>query len=143
MSACGRILAIDFGRVRLGLALSDAAGITAQPFATYQRVGPRKDVGYLARIVAENDVRRIVLGLPLRLSGEEGPEAEAVRTFGTRLAARLPGVPVDYEDERFSTVEAERVLVEGGARRRERRQTVDRMAAVLILQSVLDRRADA
>jgi putative Holliday junction resolvase len=137
----GRVLAIDLGDVRVGLALSDPLGITAQPFETLERRGERQDLDRLAEHVQRNDVRRVVVGLPLLMSGEEGTRARGAREFAARLAARLGQVQVELWDERLTTVQAERALLAGDVRRRKRREVVDRLAAVLILQSWLDARA--
>ena len=137
----GRILGIDLGAVRVGLALSDPLGITAQPLQSMHRVGPRKDLDFLAKIVRENDVKRVVVGLPLMLSGEEGRSATVAREFAGRLQARLKGLPVELWDERLTTVEAERTLVSADVSRRKRKNVVDAMAAVLILQSYMEARS--
>ena len=134
----GRILGIDLGSVRVGLALSDPLGITAQPLKSMNRVGPRKDLDFLAKLVSENDVRKVVVGLPLMLSGEEGRSATTAREFAERLGDRIRGVAVELWDERLTTVEAERVLVSADVSRRKRKGVVDGMAAALILQSYLE-----
>jgi putative Holliday junction resolvase len=139
--APGRILALDYGEVRLGLALSDELGLIAQPLETIRRVGPRKDLAAIEQRVREHGVTRVVVGLPLLLSGEEGEAARGARRFAARLEKRLRGVTVSFWDERLTTVEAERTLVTGEVRRRKRRQTVDALAASLILQGYLDARA--
>jgi len=134
----GRLLGIDLGSVRVGLALSDPLGYTAQPLKSMPRVGPRKDLDFLARLVRENDVKKVVVGLPLMLSGEEGRSATAAREFAGRLEERLSGLPVELWDERLTTVEAERTLVSADVSRRKRKEVVDGMAAVLILQSYME-----
>lgn len=136
----GRSLALDLGDVRIGLALSDSLGITAQPLAPLRRVGPRKDLEGLASIVERHEVRRVIVGLPLLLSGEDGGAAREARQFAERLRARLPHVPIDLWDERLTTVQAERAMIEGEARRSERKRSLDTVAAVLILQNYLDAR---
>lgn len=136
----GRVLAIDLGDVRVGLAMSDALGVTAQPYETLQRRGSRQDLDRIVGHVRRHDVQRVIVGLPLLMSGEEGSRAHGARAFAARLAARLGEVPVELWDERLTTVQAERALVSGDVRRRKRREVVDRMAAVLILQNWLDSR---
>jgi putative Holliday junction resolvase len=126
--------------VRVGLALSDPLGLTAQPYETLERRGDRQDLDRIADHVRRNDVRHVVVGLPLLMSGEEGSRAQGARGFATKLAARLGNVPVDLWDERLTTVQAERALLAGDVRRRRRREVVDRVAAVLILQNWLDSR---
>lgn len=135
-----RILALDLGSHRIGLAISDPLGIVAQPLSTLIRSGKARDLAALARLAAEHEASRIVVGLPLLPSGEEGPEAAAARRFARELA-RYTGLPVELHDERLTTKQAERVLRASGARARERVRVVDRLAAALILQSYLDARA--
>jgi len=136
----GRVLAIDLGDVRVGLALSDPLGITAQPYETLKRLGDRQDLDRIVGHVRMHDVRRVIVGLPLLMSGEEGSRAHSAREFAARLATRLGEVPVEMWDERLTTVQAERALLAGDMRRRKRRDVVDRLAAVLILQNWLDSR---
>ena len=133
-----RVLAVDLGEKRIGLALSDPLRVTAQPLSVEPAIGPRKDVSRICELVVENDVDTVVVGLPLLLSGEEGENAAQARAFRDRLAARLPGVRVELWDERLTTAEAERVMVAADVRRRRRKQKIDALAAVLILQSFLD-----
>lgn len=135
------MLALDLGDVRIGLALSDPLGLTAQPLGTLRRVGPRRDLQAIADLVREHGVRTIVVGLPRLLSGEEGTRAVEAREVAERLRVRLKGVRVDLWDERLTTVEAERTLIAGNVRRRRRREAVDRLAAALILQGYLEARS--
>jgi putative Holliday junction resolvase len=137
----GRVLALDLGQSTIGLALSDSLGITAQPLEPLRRVGPRKDLRRLARLIDERDVRTLVVGLPLTLSGEEGDAAQGARAFAEELQRRFPRLAVELWDERLTTVEAERVLIAADVRRAKRKRVVDTMAALLILQGYLD--ADA
>ncbi len=133
-----RVLAIDLGEKRIGLALSDPLRVTAQPLPVEPAVGPRKDVSRICELVAENEVDTVVVGLPLLLSGEDGENATHARAFRDRLAARLPGIRVELWDERLTSAEAERVMVAADVRRKRRKQKIDALAAVLILQSFLD-----
>lgn len=137
----GRVLALDLGSKRIGLALSDPLGITAQPLGTLERVGPRRDLRAVAELVREHGVSTVVVGLPKLLSGEEGSAAAEAREVAEQLRRRLAGVRVELWDERLTTVEAERTLVAGNVRRRRRRERVDRLAAALILQGYLEARA--
>jgi putative Holliday junction resolvase len=139
----GRILGIDFGERRVGIAVSDPTATIAQPLTTLtRRRGKRPPVEAVARIAEANEATEIVLGLPLTPEGEESDWTRAVRAFGTRLAERT-GLPVHYVDERLSSVRAERAVRSLGLprRERERKERVDLAAAVIILQSYLDRRA--
>jgi putative Holliday junction resolvase len=139
----GRLLALDLGEARIGLALSDLLGLTAQPLPALQRVGPRKDLQKLGALVREHQVATVVVGLPLKLSGEEGPQAVAAREFAARLERHVGRARVVMWDERLTTVQAEREMIRGDVRRRKRRQHVDSMAAALILQSYLEARGAA
>lgn len=135
-----RSLGIDLGEARIGLALSDPLGWTAQPLETIPRIGPRKDLQRIDAIVREHQVATVVVGLPLLMSGESGAGAVAAREFVDRLSTRMAGVEVTTWDERLTTVEAERVMIAGGAKRNRRRRSIDQLAAVLILQGFLDAR---
>jgi len=137
----GRVLALDLGEARIGLALSDPLGITAQPLGFLKRVGPRKDLAAIEELVREHDVTAVVIGLPRLLSGSEGAKATEAREVAARLERRLAGVPVELWDERLTTVEAERTLVAGKVRRGRRRERVDSLAAALILQGYLEARS--
>jgi len=139
-----RILGLDVGDVRIGMALSDETATLATGLATYERVGPRKDKKAVGALVREHDVAEVVVGLPRTLAGEIGPQAEKVLAFTEELRRSLP-VPVASWDERFTTSMATQALIEGGVSRKNRKGMVDRVAAVLILQSYLDSRkiADA
>jgi len=134
----GRALGIDPGSVRIGLALSDLLGVTAQPIEHLERVGSRRDLNNISDRVRENDVRTVVIGLPLTLAGEEGQAARASREMAEGLERRLPGVRIELWDERLTTVQAERTMIDGKARRSKRRQRIDSLAAALILQNWLD-----
>lgn len=134
-----RILGIDLGKRRVGLALSDPTGLLATALETLD--GRDRDAlfGQLRSRVRELAVEEVVVGLPRRTDGTLGPEAVAAQAFAERLAREL-GRPVHMEDERLTTLQAHRSMLETGARGPERRQAVDRVAAVLILQAFLDRR---
>jgi len=141
----GRILGIDFGERRVGLAISDPTATIAQPLPpVMRRPGKRPPVEAIARIAAEHEATGIVIGLPLTLEGEESEWTRTVRAFGDRLAERT-GLPVHYVDERLSSVRAERAVRSLGLRRkeRERKERVDTAAAMLLLQAYLDGRARA
>jgi putative holliday junction resolvase len=139
-ASSGRVLGIDYGERRVGLALSDPLGTIAQPLPTLQRRrGKRPPVAAVARLVDEHQVSRLVLGLPLTSAGEESEWTAEVRRFGDALAERT-GRPVAYMDERMTSARAERAVRSLGLpkHRREEKQRVDAMAAVLILQAYLD-----
>ena len=133
-----RIAALDVGDVRIGVAVSDELGITAQAIGTVRRVGGRRDLEGLAEMLAPYTPERLVVGLPLNMDGSEGPQAVKVRTFAERAAAHLQ-LPLEFWDERLTTVAAERALLEADMSRRRRREVVDKVAASLILQGWLAR----
>lgn len=135
----GRILALDYGTHRIGLAVSDPLGITAQGLPTLLRKNKRTDLAYLRDIVAQNEIREIVVGLPLRLSGAESSSTEKAREFAEMLKKEF-SLPVHLWDERFTSVEANRVLRESEMSIKKRGEAVDRLSAVLILQAFLQRR---
>jgi putative Holliday junction resolvase len=133
-----RMLAVDPGATRVGLALSDPTGTIASALATIPAQPAATLARRLAEAAAEHEVTRIVVGLPLRLDGSHGPEAKAAVQLADdlRAATRLR---VETMDERLTTAAAERSLINAGMRRDKRRQTVDRVAATILLQSYLDR----
>lgn len=135
-----RILALDLSGRRIGLAVSDPLGVIAQGLPTLVRTRRAEDLAAVARVAAQYEVGRIVIGLPLLLDGGEGPEAAAARRFARELARRT-GLSVVLHDERFTTAEAERILRAEGVKPRRGKFTADRLAAVLVLQSYLEARA--
>jgi putative Holliday junction resolvase len=134
-----RVLALDLGKRRIGVAVSDELGLTAQGLATLQRTNIREDVSRLADLVSEYGISEIVLGKPLHMDGREGRQVEWVKDFAERLRDKL-GVAVRLWDERLTTVEAERMLKTTGISIRKRALAVDRVAAVLLLESYLGAR---
>jgi putative Holliday junction resolvase len=136
----GRILAIDYGSRRMGLAVSDPLGITAQGLETLERRNKRSDFARLEKLIREYQVREIVLGNPLRMSGEEGAQSQKVAEFAEELRRRFE-LPVHLWDERLTSAEANRILREAELSIQKRAAAVDRMAATLILQSFLQARA--
>jgi putative Holliday junction resolvase len=137
----GRILALDLGKKRIGLALSDPLGITAQGLPTLQRSNIRTDMAALAGIVAEREVTLLLMGNPLHMSGDVGRQADYVHEFAERLAAHT-GVPLKYWDERLTTVEAHRVLRSSGIGIEKRARAIDKLSAVILLESYLDSGAE-
>ena len=133
----GRIVALDLGSKRVGVAVSDPLGLTAQGLAVVVRRADREFCAVIGRVLGEYDAERLIIGLPLALNGTEGPAAQTARQCAASLEAALT-VPVDLWDERLTTVQAERVMVDAGVRRAKRRANIDKLAAVLILQSWLD-----
>ena len=136
-----RILGLDYGSKTVGVALSDATCLIAQPLETIERKQENKLRQTYARIealVVEHDVDKIVLGLPKMMNNTEGPRVQATREFAENLERRLP---IIFEDERLTTVEANRILEETGVCVSGRKEHIDKMAAAIILQSYLDREA--
>jgi putative Holliday junction resolvase len=132
----GRILALDLGKRRIGLALSDPLGITAQGLPTLQRINIRTDLTALEKTIQEHDVGMILLGLPLHMTGKEGRQAEYTREFADRLAERT-GLEIRMWDERLTTVAAQRVLKESGISTAKRAKAVDKLSAQILLESFL------
>ncbi|HZD32882.1 MAG TPA: Holliday junction resolvase RuvX [Candidatus Angelobacter sp.] len=135
-----RILAMDYGSRRIGLAVTDELGVTAQGLPTLNRTTKRNDFDYLRRTIKQYSVGEIVVGLPLRMSGDTGTQSDKVEAFAEELRARFKR-PVYLFDERLTSVEANRVLDEAEIGGRRRKGVVDQMAAVLILQAFLESRA--
>ena len=133
-----RILGLDPGERRVGVALSDPTGTIASPHSVIDRRSV-KLAEAVRMLCEEHDVERIVVGLPTGLSGVEGHSAKAARTVGDAVA-EATGLQVEYQDERFTTVTAEAALLEGGVRRAKRRDVRDKVAAAVILQTYLDRK---
>ncbi len=133
-----RVLGIDYGRRRIGLAISDPDGILATPLPVYARRGARADIEYIVRLAREKDAEMIVIGLPLNMDGSSGEMADEVVAFAERLSARV-GVPILTFDERLTSEEADRVLIQADVSRKRRKEVQDSLAAVLILQGYLER----
>ena len=133
-----RVLGLDLGSRRIGVALSDQTATIASPYDMIERRGDRStEHVLLADLVVSTDAELVVVGLPRSLNGRDGPAAQGVRAEVAELASRLK-VPIELWDERLSTVTANRALIEGGVRRKARRGSVDKVAAAVILQSWLD-----
>ena len=135
----GRVLGLDVGSRRIGIAVSDPLGITAQGLETLQRRNKRQDFAALERIVREYGVRQIVVGLPLRMSGAEGTQSDKMQGFAEDLRKRFR-LPVHLWDERLTSAEANRLLRETELSIEKRAKAVDRMAAMLILQGWMESR---
>ena len=133
-----RVVGVDLGSRRIGVAVSDATGTLASPHLVLDRTGdPEADHRRLAEIVAEVGAQRVVVGLPLSMSGAAGPAAQAAAAEAAALAA-VVGVPVETFDERLTTVSAQRALRAGGTRARAQRRAIDKAAAAVMLQAWLD-----
>ena len=132
-----RALGLDIGSKRIGVALSDPQMNVASPLTVLDAGSLRADLRPLLRLIEEWEIERVVVGLPLTMSGEEGPQALDVRATAEALAERLP-VPLAYHDERLSSAEANKVMAGAGLTEKDRRGVVDKVAAAIILQSWLD-----
>ena len=133
----GRIMGLDIGDKTIGVAVRDLMGLTAQGVTTIKRVGKKKDIEAIKQIIAEKQVNKIVSGLPKNMNGTVGPQGEKVQKF-CELLKEETNLPIEFWDERLSTVAAERSLIEGNVRRENRKKVIDMLAAVIILQGYLD-----
>lgn len=134
----GRIMALDVGDVRIGIAVSDLMGIIANPLETYVRKGDAaRDAQYIVDLAKSREVSLFISGLPLGLNGKENEQTAKTRAFIDVLCG-LTDIPVKYLDERFTTLSAERTLLQGNVRREDRKKVIDKVAATIILQNYLD-----
>jgi putative Holliday junction resolvase len=135
--AATRILALDPGTKRIGVALSDELGWTAQPLETFERKSPEADAAHIKDLVRRHDVREIVMGMPVHLSGRMGPAAQSAQRFLEMIQSAVE-VPVVAWDERLTTKAAEQLLIDADVSRKKRKGAVDRVAAALLLKSYLE-----
>ncbi len=134
-----RKLALDVGDVRIGFATSDIMGIIASGYETYTRKGAPKDYEYIRDFCKNNQVDTIVIGLPVNMDGTEGDRVTITRQFAEELKEYIGERKIVFQDERLTTVQAERMLIQGGVRREKRKKVIDKVAATIILQSYLDK----
>lgn len=132
-----RILALDLGRKRIGLAISDELGITAQGLETIERRGRREDIEFLRRLAVERGVTKFLMGDPLHMSGDPSRQGDYTREFAGELE-RKTGLPIEFRDERWTSREAERTIRGAGVANHRRKPTIDQLSAVILLQSYLD-----
>lgn len=138
-----RKIGLDVGDKTIGVAVSDPLGITAQGITTIERVGIRKDSGKVIDYIKKYECDTVVIGLPLSMSGEDSEQTIRVREFRTMLENKMKstgikGVKVVWQDERLTTVQAERIMIQADVRRNKRKEVIDKQAAIIILQSFLD-----
>ena len=133
-----RIVALDIGDVRIGVAVSDFMNIIANPRETYVRKNEESDLNYFINFAKIEEADTFVIGLPKNMDGTEGPRAELCRDFGEKLRNKS-GLKVEYQDERLTTVSAEKMLIEADVRREKRKKVIDKLAATIILESYLDK----
>ena len=132
-----RLLGLDIGERRIGVALSDPLGITAQRLTIIERQGVAQDLSAIAELVTTHQVEAVIVGLPLTMRGETGEQAKLVQALAEQLAARI-SCPIRFIDERLTTAQSERALLETDTSRKRRKGLIDQLAAQLILQSYLD-----
>ena len=132
-----RVAGLDVGSKRIGVAVSDALHLTAQPLTVVERASVVRDIARILEVLSQYDVALVVVGLPLQMDASEGDQAARVRKFADAFG-ESSGIEVVYQDERLTTVAGERLLIESGMRRARRRNVIDKMAATLILQAYLD-----
>jgi len=133
----GKIAGIDYGTVRIGIAVSDADRVLASPYETYIRKSPDRDAEYFRRLVSEERITQFVLGLPLHLSGDLSEKAKEVLQFGRWLAS-ITGLEIDYMDERYTSVEAEHILRAARLTDKKRKAHRDKLAAQILLSTYLE-----
>ena len=135
----GRLICFDVGERRIGIACSDLLGITSQPVETYTRTGKlEEDYRYLAQIIKEQEAVKLVVGLPKNMNNTLGFKAEEIQTFIEGFKTYLPDAfPIDWIDERLTTVQAENVLLEANVSRKKRKKVIDKIAAVFMLQAYM------
>lgn len=138
-----RILGLDVGDKRIGVALSDGLLLAAHGHSVLERTGIRKDTSKVLNIIKENDCSHVVIGLPLNMDGSFGPQAQLTEDFAKALENKLrsnglPNVEIVFQDERLTSLMAERVLIEADVSRKDRKGLIDKTAAIIILQSYLD-----
>jgi putative Holliday junction resolvase len=136
-----KIVALDIGTVRIGVATSDIMEIIASAYEVYRRKNQVEDVKHIADLVNNLNAGLIVIGLPLKMDGTEGQSVEMAKDFGEKLS-KVTTVPIVYQDERLSTVSAQKILIEAGMRREKRKDKVDSLAATIILQTYLDKKSN-
>jgi putative Holliday junction resolvase len=133
-----RLLALDVGKKRIGIAVSDPMQVTARPHSTIQRT--KKSFDEIAKLVSELEPEKVLIGLPLHLNGTEGEQAKETRSFASKLARQIPGVQIEFVDERLTTVEAEERLADRRGSWHKKRDQIDAYAAASILQNYLNNR---
>ncbi len=133
-----KILALDVGTVRIGIATCDPLEIIASPLEVYKRRTPYLDARYIVELAEKIEAQKIVFGLPLKLDGTEGDSANMARQLASKVSQHT-SLPIVFQDERLSTVSAERILIETGNSRSDRKGKIDAVAATIILQNYLDK----
>ncbi len=138
MQEMGKLICLDIGSVRIGIAQSDILHIVATPHSVYKRRTPYLDVRYIAELAEQLNAEKIIIGLPLKLDGTEGQSVQMAREFASKLSEQTI-IPIEFQDERLSTVSAQRILLETNTSRKNRKGQVDQIAATIILQNYIDK----
>jgi putative Holliday junction resolvase len=133
----GRLVGIDFGTVRIGIAITDPEQRLASPLENYTRRGEQADAAYFRRLADDEHIDRFIVGLPVFASGDESPKSREARAFGDWLG-KVTGRPVEYFDERYTTAEAEALMISTGATRKRRKAALDKLAAQMLLTAYLE-----
>lgn len=136
-----KIIALDIGTVRIGIATSDIMEIIASSYEVYRRKYLGADIKHIEELIKNLNAGLVVIGLPLKMDGTEGQSVEMAKSFGDELA-KVIEIPIVYQDERLSTVTAQKILIESGMRREKRKDKVDGLAATIILQTYLDKKSN-
>ena len=136
-----RIMGIDYGDVRMGIAFSDLSRTIATGYETYVRKSLEQDITHLKGLIQEKSVKKIVMGLPLNMDGSQGIRVQATYDFASKLKESI-NIPIEYVDERLTSAEAEKFLIDQDVSRKKRKQVIDKMSAVLILQEYLDQKGE-
>ncbi len=137
MDAYYRTMSLDLGDVRIGIAISDIMGIVANGLETYTRINLGKDINHIVNLINQNNVKVVVLGLPLNMDGTKGERVEKTYSFAKELQKHTD-VKIDYIDERLTSVAAEKVLISADVSRKKRKNVIDKMAATIMLQDYLN-----
>ena len=132
-----RVMGLDYGDVRIGIALSDVTRFLASGFENYTRVNLEKDCQHIAEIISSNNVKVVVLGLPLNMDGSEGVRVEKTKEFAEELK-KYTSAEIDFLDERLTSISAEKILISADVSRKKRKQVLDKLSATIILQDYLD-----
>jgi putative Holliday junction resolvase len=132
-----RVMALDYGEVRIGIAMSDVTRFLASGYENYTRVGLQKDCEHIAEIIRNNNVKLLVIGLPINMNGTKGERVDKTYQFADELS-KYVDVKIDYLDERLTSISAEKILISADVSRKKRKDVLDKLSATIILQDYLD-----
>ena len=134
-----RIMGVDYGDKRIGIALTDLMQIIASPLEVYQNKTLKEDIDYICKIIKDNDVEKVVFGLPLNMDGSEGDRAKITKKFAS-LVAQQTNAEIVFQDERLSSIEADEILIKCNVKREKRKKLIDKLSACIILESYLNKK---